>query len=107
MKSESLLSREELKKQMDRVNRAVIKMINQKKYPLCPQKITKIKKSKEKYQLTRLATTPNSSPSYLTSPSYLPKTTTRFEEATRTIGEHIQKENLRHFNSPYRASEDI
>jgi hypothetical protein len=81
-------------------------MINQKKYPLCPQKINKIKRNNEKYLLTRFPTCPSEASGY-NSPNHPPKATSRIQEATRSIGEHLQQENLRHFNSPYRASEDL
>jgi hypothetical protein len=43
---------------MDSVNRVVLKMINSKKYPLCPQKILRVQRNKEKYQIMKMQTCP-------------------------------------------------
>lgn len=87
---------------MQTVNQTVLRMINNKKYPLCPQKVNRIRRNKEKYHLSKLATTPNQ----LTSSSS-PSTSLRTESPQRSMGEYFQACHIRQKGCQYRASEEL
>lgn len=90
----------------DSVNQTVLKMIHNKKYPLSTEKFNKIQKTKEKHQLVKLTTSPSQ---HVFPPHRLldPRTTRLINESCRTMGDHLNLENIRHEMSPKRACEDI
>lgn len=104
MKCFSELSQQDRKQYMDTVNRTVLKMIHHKKYPLCPEKINRIRRNKEKYQLTKLTTSPNK---LLSSPQPSPYGSVPASLVQKSMGDYFQTERMNAVPSICRASDDF